>query len=141
MSRRMCIYRIRFNAASLLHRAPCFWKVHFLGFFLNTTSLFCSKVHFLRSNLNWTSPKNPEWKKEPWGCIQADTVLKSKALKWPLSVQILLNFLKWILSITYLKNTNLSSKYLFLLGISVRSSCGLQVINPELIFCQSRVIS
>ena len=25
------------------------------------------------SNLNRTSPKNSEWRIEPWGCIQADT--------------------------------------------------------------------
>ena len=26
-------------------------------------------------NLNWAPPKNPFWKIEPWGCIEADTVI------------------------------------------------------------------
>ena len=33
-------YHIRFNATALLNRAPCIWKVTFLGGFLNRTPLF-----------------------------------------------------------------------------------------------------
>ena len=54
-------------------QAHVLWKVHFLGFFLNETSLFYWKVHFLRF-LNWTSSKNPKFLIEPSGCIHSDTV-------------------------------------------------------------------
>ena len=51
------------------------WKVQFLVFFLNKPPLFGQKVHYLRDFLNWPQLKNPYWKIEPRGCIDADTVI------------------------------------------------------------------
>ena len=53
------------------------WKVQFLGFFLNKPPLFAQKDHFLRYFLNWPPPKNPYWKIEPRGSIDADMVYKT----------------------------------------------------------------